>query len=169
MAIDLDTEARPIGYAYDPFAVLKRSRQHGLAERMLRTVELEQRFARRVTRRRVRQHGQQLQCGGKPNARSPDMRHVADAECRRHIGDLLALGKTAGRTGIGLQNVDRAPRQDLAKTPPRELALAARDRDGLAAAHVDIGIEIVGHDRLFKPADIAVATARPTAIASTVS
>ena len=82
------------------------------------------------------------------------MRHVAHAERGRHVGDLLALGETAGGAGVGLDDVDRPPRQHLAEAPARELTLAAGDGDRLAATHLFVGIELVGHDRLLEPTDV---------------
>ena len=123
LAIDLDAEARTFGDGNDAGLVLERRLEHGLAERVLRAVELEHRLERRMPRRGMRQHGQQLQGGGQADAAAPHVRHVAHAERRRHVGNLLALGQTAGGASVGLQDVDGAPRQHLAEAPARELAL----------------------------------------------
>ena len=84
------------------------------------------------------------------------MRHVPHAEGRGHVGDLLALGEPARRARIRLHDVDRPAHEHLAEAPARELALPARNRDRLAAAHLDIAVEIIRHDRLLEPADVLI-------------
>ena len=104
----------------------------------------------------VRQHGEQLQSGGEADAGAPHVRHAAHAEGRRHVGDLLGLRQAADRADVGLDDVDRALRQHLAEIPAREPGLAAGDRDRLAAAHLDVARQVIGHHRLLEPADVAV-------------
>src|SRR5215471_913546 len=121
---------------------------------MLGAVKLQHRLEGSMARRGVRQHGQQLQGGREADAAAPYVRHVAHAERGRHIGNLLALRKTASGASVRLQYVDGASGEHLAEAPAREFAFPASDGDRLAAAHLDIGIEIVRNHGLLEPADI---------------
>src|SRR6516225_8259202 len=134
--IHVDAEARILRDAYAASVVLERLHKDGLAERMLGAVELQHRLERSMAWRGVRQHGQQLQGGRKADAAAPYVRHVAHAECRRHVGNLLALRKTASGTSVRLQYVNGAPGEHLAEAPAREFAFPTRDGDRLAAAHL---------------------------------
>ena len=58
--IDRNAEARAVGNAHDAAGVLDRARQHGLAKGVLGAVEFQERLLRRVARRVVRQHGEEL-------------------------------------------------------------------------------------------------------------
>ena len=142
------------GIATTPAFVLEWLLEYRLAEWVLRAVELQYRLERRMARRGMRQNRQKLQGRRQADAAAPNMRHIAHAERRGHVGNLLALRETAGGAGVGLQYVDCAPRQHLAKAPARELAFPAGDRDRLATAHFHVGVEIVGNHRLLEPADI---------------
>src|SRR5262249_59587350 len=79
---------------------------------------------------------------------------VRHPDCGAHIGILLALGRAASGESARLHYVDGASGEPLAEAPAREFAFPASDGDRLAAAHLDIGIEIVRNHGLLEPADI---------------
>jgi len=123
---------------------------------VLAQVELKQRLGGAETRRVVRQHGEKLQRRGAGDAGAPAMGHVADAEGRGHVGDLLALRKPAGGAGVGLGDVDETLGEEPAEAEARERALAAGDRDRRAGLDLAIAAVILGRDRLLEPADVEV-------------
>src|SRR5262245_28740630 len=107
--------------------------------------------------------------GRNVDAAAPYVRHVAHAERRRHVGNVLALRKATGGTRVGLQHVSGSPGVHFAKAPAREFAPSASLRDRLATAHFDVGGKVVGNDGLLKPTISSDATRRPSAIASMAS
>src|SRR5262245_38223630 len=74
------------------------------AKRMFRAIELQQGLERAQARRIVGEHGQQLECRSKANAGAPYVRHAADPEGDRHVGDLLGLAEPARRADVGLND-----------------------------------------------------------------
>ena len=106
-------------------------------------------------RRVRRQNGEQLQGCRDRDAGTPDVRIVAHAERLGHVGDLLAFGQTACRASIGLDDIDRPRRQQVAKAEPRELAFSTRDRDRDRRFDFAISRDILRRHRLLEPSDVA--------------
>jgi hypothetical protein len=86
---------------------------------------------------------------------------VADPERVGHVRDLLAPGQPAGGAGIGPGHVHAPPHEQLAEAEAGELALAAGDRDRLAAADLRVAGEVLGRDRLLEPADVELRDLAP--------
>src|SRR5215471_15029015 len=136
---------------------------------MLGAVKLQHRLEGSMARRGVRQHGQQLQGGREADAAAPYVRHVAHAERGRHIGNLLALRKTASGASVRLQYVDGASGEHLAEAPAREFAFPASDGDRLPPGPPKKGSEFAGTTGSSNQPIFNAATRRPSSTASMAS
>src|ERR1700733_13450722 len=79
-----------------------------------------------------------------------------DTEGVRHVHDLLALGEAARGADVRLNDVHRAPREDVAKAEARTLGLTARHRDRLPCLDLEITIDVFRWNRFFEPGDVTI-------------
>ena len=150
-----DAQSGALGHANYATDMLKRPRQNGLTNWVLRPVELQYRLDWRKRGRRMCWHnGQELQGCGDRNACSPDMRIVPDAECSSHVGDLLAFGQPTRGACVWLDDVHRVRDQQFAEAKPREFSFAPRDRDRKRGFHGSISHQVFGRHRFLEPSDI---------------
>src|SRR5437016_11854941 len=87
--------------------------------------------------------------GGPPHVR-------VDREGRRRgeRRDPPRLGEAAATTDVGLHDVHRAARAELAEAPARVLGLAACDRDPERRLDLAVPVHVLGDDGLLEPGEV---------------
>jgi hypothetical protein len=104
--------------------------------------------------RRVRQRGQELDGRREADGAAPGMRHAFDAVRRGERRDLAALADAAGGADIGLDDVHRLLRDDVAEAPAGEVVLTARHRHVEGARDLHVALVVLGADRLLEPQQV---------------
>src|SRR5207249_3283974 len=145
--VELDAETGPLRQPDRAVALLaERLLQELVAQPIWVLVEFEH--------QPVRDRGDKMQCRGEQyRAGEGVWRHHQVVRLRQR-GDAAAFGEAAGPGDVGLDDIHRPARDQLAEAVEANLRLVAGDRRGQDYRDAGAALDVVGRDRLLYPIEI---------------